>query len=108
LTFVTRQSIYVHYLDPVRSWLPFLIAIGLYLVLLSPTRHDAKLLAVFFVAGPASEILYIQVGGLHRYHLGWLGGAPLWIVLWWMLAILIWKDLALRLESALIHRFPRG
>ena len=73
------------------------MAIGVWLLLFRLTRHDAKLLALFAVGGPGIEILYIQVGGLHRYDLGWLGGVPLWIALWWLLAVLVGKDLSARL-----------
>lgn len=47
--------------------------------------------------GAIVEVAYIQGGGLHRYHLGWIGGVPLWIALWWPLAVLVWGDLARRL-----------
>ncbi|NLH47101.1 MAG: hypothetical protein GX444_00710 [Myxococcales bacterium] len=101
LILATRQWIYRTYLDPLFSWLPFLASLAIYLLFFFPSRHDLKLLAVFFVGGPAMEMLYIRVGHLHQYYLGWIGGVPLWIVLWWMLAILIWKDLSLRVENAL-------
>ena len=32
------------------------------------------------------------------------GGVPLWIVLWWALGILVWKDLAFRIEDRLRRR----
>lgn len=38
---------------------------------------------------------------LDASHLGWFGGVSLWIVLWWLLAVLVWKDLAYRLEARL-------
>ncbi|MBW2457902.1 MAG: hypothetical protein JRI68_25580, partial [Deltaproteobacteria bacterium] len=93
----TRQTIYRLHDDPWWSWLPFAIAIGCWLLLFRPDRHDAKLLALFAIGGPGIEILYIQVGGLHQYGLGWLGGVPLWIALWWLLAVLVGKDLSARL-----------
>ena len=102
LVFITRSFIYKNYLDPLWSWLPFLVALIVLLLLFSPNRHDLKLLAFFALAGPLIEILYIQVGGLHYYHLGWLGGVPLWIALWWLIIVLIWKDLAFRVEKALL------
>lgn len=101
LVLATRQSIYRLYLHPVGSWLPFLLALLVYLLLFRPSRHDFKLLGIFLLGGPAIEVLYIQVGGLHRYYLGWLGGVPLWIALWWLVIVLIWKDLAFRLEQRL-------
>jgi hypothetical protein len=96
LVVVTRQLIYRHHDDPWLSWLPFAMALGVAAWCLRPTRHDAKLMALVAVLGPAIEILYIQVGGLHHYRLGWMGGVPLWIALWWVLAIVLWKDLSLR------------
>jgi hypothetical protein len=97
LVMSTRQAIYRLYDDPWWSWLPFAFAIGTWLLLFRPSRHDAKLLALFAVGGPGIEILYIQVGGLHQYALGWLGGVPLWIALWWLLAVLVGQDLSARL-----------
>lgn len=93
----TRQAIYRLHDHPWWSWLPFAIAIACWLLLFRPDRHDAKLLALFALGGPGIEILYIQVGGLHHYALGWLGGVPLWIALWWLLAVLVGKDLSARL-----------
>jgi hypothetical protein len=75
----------------------------IFLLVCSPTKHDLKLLLIFLIGGPLIEILYIQLGGLHQYDLGWLGGVPLWIALWWLLAVLVWKDLAYRLEARLKH-----
>jgi hypothetical protein len=104
---VTRWTVYRFYLDPILSWLPFLIAMLLFGLLFRPNRHDFKLLGIFLVLGPVVEILYIQVAGLHRYHLGWIGGVPLWIVLWWALSILIWKDIALRVEQGFLSVFGK-
>jgi len=105
LVLATRQTIYRLYLDPVFSWLPFLLALAVFAALFRPDRHDGKLLLIFLAGGPLIEVLYIQVGALHAYHLGWLGGVPLWIALWWLLIVLIWKDLAFRMERALRTRF---
>lgn len=93
----TRQVIYRTHDDPLWSWLPFAAALGLYALLFGLDRADRRLALAFAVGGPLVEVLYIQLGGLHRYHLGWLGGVPLWIALWWVLAVLIWKDLSPRL-----------
>ena len=97
----TRLSIFHSYQDPLWSWLPFLLALIVFLLVCSPGKHDLWLLLIFILGGPLIEILYIQLGGLHAYHLGWFGGVPLWIVLWWLLAVLVWKDLAYRLEARL-------
>jgi len=106
LVLATRQAVYRFHSHPVLSWLPFLIALALVLVLFHPTRHDAKLLAIFAAGGPLIEIAYIRIGELHAYALGWIGGVPLWIALWWLVAALIWKDLAFRIERALRGLFP--
>jgi hypothetical protein len=97
LALATRQMIYAHFDHPFLSWLPFAAALAVYAVLFRPGPHERRLLAVAAVGGPVVEILFIQVGGLHHYRLGWLGGVPLWIALWWMLAVLIWNDLSARL-----------
>jgi hypothetical protein len=99
LVVATRQLIYRHHDDPVLSWLPFAVALAVAAWCLRPTGHDVKLMALVAVVGPAIEILYIQVGQLHFYRLGWLAGVPLWIALWWVLAVVIWKDLSLRLHG---------
>jgi hypothetical protein len=101
LVAATRWALYRYYLDPVLSWLPFLVALFLWFIFFMPSRHDLKLLGIFLIGGPTVEILYSTVGHLHSYHLGWIGGIPVWIVLWWVLAILIWKDLAFRIEKGL-------
>lgn len=101
LVFITRNQIYQHYLHPTWSWIPFLIALLTYLTLCAPTLHDLKLMAIVLPVGPLVEILYINIGNLHRYHLGVVGGVPIWIILWWLLIILIWKDIAMRLEISL-------
>lgn len=93
LTLATRQAIYRWYLDPVLSWLPFAAALMIYVMLCRPRRYEWTLLALALSIGPIVEIAYIQLGGLHRYHLGWIGGVPLWIALWWGLALLVWQEL---------------
>jgi len=98
LIFATRHQIYQYYLHPLWSWLPFFLALLAYLLVCWPTRHDLKLMAIVLPVGPLMEMLYINIGNLHRYHLGVAGGVPIWIILWWLLIILIWKDFALRME----------
>ncbi|MCC6997618.1 MAG: DUF2878 family protein [Deltaproteobacteria bacterium] len=102
LVAVTRQTIYRLYQDPLWSWLPFLAALALALVVLRPDRRRLALLGATLLLGPAVEALYIQVGHLHVYRLGWLGGVPVWIALWWVLAVLVLDALlgalALRLQ----------
>lgn len=105
LVLVTRQCIYRYYEDPLLSWLPFLGALIIYLLFFKPGRHDLKLLGIFLIGGPLIEILYIQVGNLHDYHHGVIGGVPIWIALWWLVIILIWKDLAFRIEKVLRRTF---
>ena len=101
----TRWMIYRHYQDPLLSWVPFLAALLLFAFLFRPGRHDLRLLTIFLIVGPITESLYIRVGHLHQYHLGWIGGVPVWIILWWALGILIWKDLAFRIERTLRSAF---
>ena len=99
LVLVTRQFVYRQYGHPVFSWLPFAVALLVYAAVFRPGPGERRLALLFLVVGPVIEILYIQLGGLHRYHLGWLGGVPLWIALWWVLAVLIWADLSPRLHG---------
>jgi hypothetical protein len=97
----TRQTIYRSFLDPLWSWLPFALALVVALALLRPDRRRLAVLGVFVVLGPLVEVAYIKLGGLHHYALGWFGGVPLWIVLWWGLSALIWEDLSARVLSLL-------
>jgi hypothetical protein len=104
LVLLTRQLVYRLHGDPWLSWLPFLGALLAYAWLFGIDRHDAALLGVMALVGPGVEVLYIRLGHLHRYDLGWLGGVPLWIALWWLLGILVWKDLSMRLRGSLATR----
>jgi hypothetical protein len=101
LILATRQTIYRFALDPVLSWLPFALALATYLLLFGIDRHELRLAAITLVAGPLVEVLYIQIARLHVYPLGWLAGVPLWIVLWWVLAVLAWNDLGRRIQGIL-------
>ncbi|MBE7479907.1 MAG: DUF2878 family protein [Polyangiaceae bacterium] len=101
LVLATRQAIYRLYDHVLWSWLPFAVAILAYLALFRPERARLRLLVLVVAIGPAVEALYIQVGHLHAYRLGWLGGVPLWIALWWGLAALVWDDIGTRLMDGL-------
>ncbi len=104
LVLVTRQAIYRLWDRPIASWLPFALALAAYAWMFRPGAREARIAVAFLVIGPVVEALFIRVGGLHRYALGWFFGVPLWIVLWWVLAILIWSDLAPRIEASLGRR----
>ena len=104
----TRQVIYRTFDDPVWSWAPFAVVGLVYLALFGLDRSEARLAGIVVVLGPLVEVLYIHVGELHSYSLGWLGGVPLWLALWWVLAVLIWKDLGRRLELWLIDLSVRA
>ena len=92
LVLVTRQCIYRWYAEPLLSWLPFSLALIVYGVALGVGRPELRLAALIASVGPLVEIGYIQLGGLHRYHLGWLAGVPIWLVLWWVLGTLGWRE----------------
>jgi hypothetical protein len=101
LVIATRQAIYRAYLDPLWSWLPFAVALAVHALVFGWDARDRRLLVLALLVGPALEVLLIQVAGLHWYPLGWLGGVPLWIALWWALAVLVWRDVAPRLLALL-------
>ncbi len=101
LVLATRQAIYRFFDDPLLSWLPFAGAAALWWLLLGLSAHDRRLALLAVTVGTASEAVLITVGGLHRYELGLIGGVPLWIILWWPLAVLVWKDIGGRIEAAL-------
>ena len=108
LVVATRQAIYRTFDHSIWSWLPFALALILALVVTRPDRRRLWMLAAVAVLGPAVEAAYIQLGQLHHYALGWFAGVPLWIVLWWILAALIWEDLSARLLRVLsgVHSAP--
>lgn len=93
----TRLCIFRFYAHPIWSWLPFLLAIGLAVLLLRPEPRRLLLAGGVALIGVAVESLYVNVAGLHAYALGWIGGVPVWIALWWALAALLWGELSSRL-----------
>ncbi|MFO0546917.1 MAG: hypothetical protein U0271_00950 [Polyangiaceae bacterium] len=102
----TRQSIYRLYLDPWLSWLPFAAALAVHALVLEWGPAERRLALLAAIVGPVAESALIQLGGLHHYALGWLGGVPVWIALWWVLAVLVWTELSrfvLGLFGALNH-----
>jgi hypothetical protein len=106
LVVATRQLIYRFFGDPVLSWLPFAGALMMYVALLRPGRRGVAL-GILALLGCAIEGLYTHVG-LHHYQLGWLGGVPLWIVLWWILAVWVWDDLSMRLQRIIAPQARRA
>lgn len=101
LVVATRQAIYRWFEDPLLSWLPFAGAALAWWLLLGFDRRELGLAALALTLGTAAEAALISVGGLHTYALGLVGGVPLWIILWWPLAVLIWKDVGGHIEAAL-------
>jgi hypothetical protein len=99
LVVLTRQGIYRFSLDPWLSWLPFAAAALVWIVVLRPDAHDRRLGALALAVGTGAEVALIQIGGLHHYELGIVGGVPLWIILWWPMATLVWKEVAYALTS---------
>ena len=102
LLLATRQAIYRLYLDPIFSWLPFLGAIAIFFLLFPPSKAQILLVVIAVAVGTVVEVVYIQIGDLHWYHHGWVGGVPLWIMLWWALAILIWRDVSVAIRRRLV------
>ena len=97
LVFITRQLIYINYLDPFLSWIFFAIAFVVYLIFIPLKKADILLLTSFAIGGPITEVLYIKIGNLHHYHHGVFFGVPIWIILWWIISVLLWKDISCRL-----------
>jgi hypothetical protein len=100
LVVVTRASIFRHYEHPLLSWLPFALALVIAAVVLRPGARRLAIALTASVLGTLVESLYVRVAGLHFYELGWLGGVPLWIALWWALATLLWGELTTRVISS--------
>ena len=97
----TRQAVYRWFDDPLLSWLPFAAAAVLWGTFLGLSQRDRRLALLALTVGTAGEAALITVGGLHRYALGLVGGVPLWIMIWWPLAVLVWADVGGRIEDAL-------
>ncbi len=108
LVLATRQAIFRWSTDPVASWLPFALAAVLWAAVLGLNGHDRRLALLAVTVGTAVEAAYITVGGLHEYDLGLVGGVPLWIVLWWPLGVLVWKELSGRVHRRLEATAPYG
>jgi hypothetical protein len=108
LVVTTRQAIYQWYDEPILSWVPFAAALVLYAVVARPGRTGRVVAVLFAVGGPLVEVAYIQLGHLHHYRLGWLGGVPVWIALWWVLAALIWMELSAPLQRWLLGHVGRA
>ena len=104
ILFLTRLCIYSLYLHPILSWVPFAAALGLWVLLFEIKRRELTLGLFAIVVGTLVEVAYIQVGGLHKYHLGWIGGVPLWIALWWPLATWMFKDIGGRVHQVLSNK----
>jgi len=105
LVLVTRQTIYRWWAHPIASWAPFAIALVAYFVLFRPGTRGLRLAGIVMIVGPTAESILVNVAGLHRYALGWFFGVPLWIVLWWITAALIWGEISLRIERSLGRDF---
>ncbi|MBI2069630.1 MAG: hypothetical protein HYT79_03430 [Elusimicrobia bacterium] len=97
LVLLTRQAIYRFYADPWMSWLPFAAALLGALTFYRPGPLKIVILSVMTAMAVGTEILFIQTAGLHEYYLGVIGGAPVWIMLWWFLAFIVWGDLSVSL-----------
>lgn len=93
----TRQLVYRLHEHALWSWLPMALALGVLVVAFRPGARRLAFVAMVLVLGPAVEAVYIRVGGLHAYELGWLAGVPLWIALWWGVGVLAWEEVAGRL-----------
>ncbi len=93
LVLATRQACFRWFDDPLGSWLPFALAAALWVALIGLDAHDRRLAGLALTLGTLTEVAYIQLGGLHRYEIGVVGGVPLWIVLWWPIAVLVWKEI---------------
>jgi hypothetical protein len=98
LVLATRQAIYRLYAEPLWSIVPFAAALAIYLAVLRPTWPELRFALGVLVLGGAAEVALIQGAGLHRYALGWV---PVWIVLWWALGALVWRELGERLRVSL-------
>jgi hypothetical protein len=92
LVLATRLAIFHAYLDPLLSWAPFAIALAVWAGLARPDTGDLRLALLVVVLGPLTEAMYIAAG-LHEYALGAIAGVPVWIVLWWVLGLLLWRTL---------------
>jgi len=108
LVAITRPLIYAFYLDPWLSWLPFAAALAVAVLLLGLDRGARWLALIALLAGPAVEALLIGAGGLHRYALGWVGGVPVWICLWWVVASVFLRELGWHARAFAARKLAPG
>lgn len=97
LVLATRLVTFTYATHVWLSFVPYLLALAVAAVVLVPSRREARLVALALIIGPIVEALFIRIGRLHHYELGWLFGVPLWIVLWWALGAWLWGDVSNRL-----------
>ena len=108
LVVATRQAIYRLWDEPVWSWVPFAAALAVYWLLFRPSRRLASFALGVLLLGPMVEVALINLGSLHAYRHGILGGVPIWIALWWVLGVLVWRNVSARLVTTIDASLERA
>jgi hypothetical protein len=94
---VYRMIIYRYASVP---WLPDALYAGIFVVrllLFPPTNDERKLMITMLLLGPVYEIALIRCG-LYVYQNGFVWGLPLWLIIWWVFIIRIFKTLTDEIE----------
>lgn len=97
---IFRIIIYRYASEP---WLPDALFAGIFamrILLLPPTTDERKLMIAILFIGPVYEIALIRCG-LYVYQNGFIWGLPLWLIIWWVFIIRVFKAIIDRIEYAI-------
>ena len=100
---IYRMIIYRYASEP---WLPDALYAGILVVrllLLPPTANERKLMLTLLFLGPVYEIVLIRCG-LYVYQNGFIMGLPLWLIIWWVFIIRVFKAITDRTEYAIFSK----
>ncbi len=84
-------------------WLPDALYAGIFVVrllLMPPTTDERKLMITILLLGPLYEITLVKCG-LYVYQNGFIWGLPLWLIIWWVFIIRMFKAFIDRIENAI-------
>ncbi|UCD85179.1 MAG: DUF2878 family protein [Deltaproteobacteria bacterium] len=87
-------------------WLPDALYAGILvarLLLLPPKTDERKLMITILLLGPVYEIALIRCG-LYVYQNGFIWGLPLWLIIWWVFIIRVFKAIIDRIEHSVATR----
>lgn len=90
-----------------KPWVPDAIYSFIYVVrilILPPKPNERKLILTMLILGPIYEIALVKCG-LYVYQNGIIFGLPLWLIIWWLFVIRLFKAISDRIEFARASKF---